>query len=337
MRCLSCGAQMRLQQVAGDESVAVAGFEHHTFTCPACGEVERRRVFTKERTPRILVHAAPAISPAFAMADESTPAPTLAKRMRATLGRAWQAVAPRKPSAASHPVAAAAAATGSAPARHELLANAAAPPIPASIAPIPSMAPARRQLTETLGEPIATSAAIASEPDSGLDECEALLRRAIEIVHGDACSPESGSPDTPSRQPSARPGETESPIKGRDEHAPSQRSAEPQLMPRVPAPAPTPGATTAPSQPAAEPIAPLVPHVIVAAAPKSSSVPPEQKPRPVVVQIHHDHSRGRYVAKDTTSGLGLLRHQDELWLRAMCERMGWKVVEELPNVAARKI
>jgi len=336
MRCLSCGAQMRLQQVAGDESVAVAGFEHHTFTCPACGEVERRRVFTKERTPRILVHAAPAISPASAMADESTPVSTLAKRVRSTLSRAWQAVALRKPAAASHPVAAEAVTTGSAPARHELLANAAAPSMPASIAPIQSMAPAGPQLTETRGEPIAPSAAISGEADSGLDECEALLRRAIEIVHGDPRSPEPGSPDAPLRQPGARHGETERPIKGRDENPPSQRSSEPQPTPRVPAPAPTPRATTGPSQPAAEPIAPLVPHVL-AGAPKSSSIPPEQKPRPVVVQIHHDHSRGRYVAKDTTSGLGLLRHQDELWLRAMCERMGWKVVEGLPNVAARKI
>jgi len=107
-------------------------------------------------------------------------------------------------------------------------------------------------------------------------------------------------------------------------------------MPRVPPPAAAPRTATAPLHSAVEPVAPLVPNVN-AAAPKSSSIPPEQKPRPVVVQIHHDYSRGRYVAKDTTSGLGLLRHQDELWLRAMCERMGWKVVEGLPNVAARKI
>jgi hypothetical protein len=326
---------MRLQQVAGDESVAVAGFEHHTFTCPACGEVERRRVFTKERTPSILVHAVPAISPASTMADESIPVPTLAKRMRATLSRAWQAVAPRKLPAASHPVAEKAAVTGSAPARRELLANTAVQPMPASIAPIQSIAPAGLRLTETLGEPTATSAARSSEADSGLDECEALLRRAIDIVHGDGRSPEPGSPDMPLRQQSVGQGETESPIKGRYENPPSQQLAGAQPMPRVPHSVPARGAA-APSHPAAEPAVPLVPNVIAPAS-KSSSIPPEQRPRPVVVQIHHDHSRGRYVAKDTTSGLGLLRHQDELWLRAMCERMGWRVVEQLPNVATRKI
>jgi len=336
MRCLSCGAQMRLQQVAGDESAPVAGFEHHTFMCSACGEVERRRVFTKERTPSILAHGALAISPPRAMADEGTAVPTLAKRMRATFSRAWQAVAPRKPSAASHPVPADAAATRSAPARAEPLPSSAAPPMRASMAPTPSAAPTGPQLKEILGEPVATSVATSSETDSGLDECEALLRRAIEIVHDDGRSPESGSPGTPLRQPSIRHGETESPIKAWDENPSARQLAEPQPMPRVPHPVPAPGAATVPLQSAAEPVAPLVRNVI-AAAPKSSSIPPEQKPRPVVVQIHHDYSRGRYVAKDTTSGLGLLRHQDELWLRAMCERMGWKVVEGLPNVAARKI
>jgi hypothetical protein len=327
---------MRLQQVAGDESVEVAGFEHHTFTCSACGEVERRRVFSKERTPSILAHAALAISSVPAMADESTPVPTLAKRMRARLSRAWQVVAPRKPAAVSEVLAAEAPATGTAPAPSKGLSNAAARSTPASIAPIPSIASAGPQLTGAPAEPTASSAAMSSEADSGLDECEALLLRAIEIVHGDGRSPESGSPDTSLRQPSVRHGETESPIKGWDENPPSQQLARPQPTPRVPPPAAAPRTATAPLHSAVEPVAPLVPNVN-AAAPKSSSIPPEPKPRPVVVQIHHDHSRGRYVAKDTTSGLGLLRHQDELWLRAMCERMGWKVVEEMPSVAARKI
>ena len=55
-----------------------------------------------------------------------------------------------------------------------------------------------------------------------------------------------------------------------------------------------------------------------------------QRP-PVVVQIHHDQNRARYVAMDTRSGLGVLRHEDSARLRAMCERMGWQVVDDAPS------
>jgi hypothetical protein len=48
-----------------------------------------------------------------------------------------------------------------------------------------------------------------------------------------------------------------------------------------------------------------------------------------VVQIRHDPSCvAAYAAKDTRSGLVVLRHQDNVRLRAMCERLGWQVVEE---------
>jgi hypothetical protein len=48
-----------------------------------------------------------------------------------------------------------------------------------------------------------------------------------------------------------------------------------------------------------------------------------------VVQIRHDPSCvAAYAAKDTRSGLVMLRHKDSARLRAMCERLGWQVVED---------
>jgi hypothetical protein len=47
MRCLFCDAEMVLVKVVQDGTLMVPGFEHHTFMCSACGDVERRLAFTK--------------------------------------------------------------------------------------------------------------------------------------------------------------------------------------------------------------------------------------------------------------------------------------------------
>jgi hypothetical protein len=46
-----------------------------------------------------------------------------------------------------------------------------------------------------------------------------------------------------------------------------------------------------------------------------------------VVEICHDPHEAIYFAKDTKSGLSVLRHQDSARLRAMCDRIGWQVRE----------
>jgi hypothetical protein len=53
-----------------------------------------------------------------------------------------------------------------------------------------------------------------------------------------------------------------------------------------------------------------------------------------VVRICHDPSfDAAYAAKDTTTGLVVIRHQDSARLRAMCDRLGWQVIEsEAPRV-----
>jgi hypothetical protein len=51
MRCLVCGAEMRLMQVVQDNTMMVPGYEHHTLQCSGCDEVERRFVFNRESEP----------------------------------------------------------------------------------------------------------------------------------------------------------------------------------------------------------------------------------------------------------------------------------------------
>ena len=49
MRCVSCGEEMRLLQVAEDKTKMVTGYEQHTFECSGCREVEQRLVFNTDR------------------------------------------------------------------------------------------------------------------------------------------------------------------------------------------------------------------------------------------------------------------------------------------------
>ena len=58
MRCMACGAKMALMNVVQDDTMAVPGFEHHTFMCSGCGDVEQRLVFAKPGEPGPS-HAAP--------------------------------------------------------------------------------------------------------------------------------------------------------------------------------------------------------------------------------------------------------------------------------------
>jgi hypothetical protein len=68
MRCMACGAEMVLMNVVQDDTMAVPGFEHHTFTCSECQDVEERLVFTKQNresdTEPMLEQAAPPVAPA---------------------------------------------------------------------------------------------------------------------------------------------------------------------------------------------------------------------------------------------------------------------------------
>jgi hypothetical protein len=52
MRCMACGAEMRVVQVVPDETLEVPGYEHHTLQCSGCNDVEQRLVFNRAGTAR---------------------------------------------------------------------------------------------------------------------------------------------------------------------------------------------------------------------------------------------------------------------------------------------
>jgi len=89
MRCMGCGGEMILMNVVPDETMAVPGFEHHSFTCSECQDVEQRLVFTKhgrEETPQGMpVHAAPPIAPGSILADPQIAAAGLFGRVLARI------------------------------------------------------------------------------------------------------------------------------------------------------------------------------------------------------------------------------------------------------------
>jgi hypothetical protein len=41
MRCMACGAEMILTNVVEDNTMAVTGFEHRTFVCSECQDMEQ--------------------------------------------------------------------------------------------------------------------------------------------------------------------------------------------------------------------------------------------------------------------------------------------------------
>src|SRR5258705_38425 len=89
MRCLVCGAEMHLMDVVQDDTMPVPGYEHRTFTCSACGDIERRLVFTghvgPSHTKPVSVHTAPPISPAPTSQNERITASGILRRVFAKL------------------------------------------------------------------------------------------------------------------------------------------------------------------------------------------------------------------------------------------------------------
>src|ERR1700720_3883447 len=74
MRCMACGAEMILTNVVQDDTIGVPGFEHQTFTCSECHDLERRFVFTKQDRGRdgepMPEQAAPTVATASTVHEE---------------------------------------------------------------------------------------------------------------------------------------------------------------------------------------------------------------------------------------------------------------------------
>ena len=80
---------MILMKAVPDDTMAVAGFEHHTFMCSGCNDVERRLIFSKAGEPAdgeaVPVHAAPPISPLVPQTNERVAVPGILRRVFAML------------------------------------------------------------------------------------------------------------------------------------------------------------------------------------------------------------------------------------------------------------
>jgi len=89
MRCMACGTEMILIDVVRDDAMAVPGFEHHTFACSGCRDVERRLVFTKRGresgSQPMPLRTAPPIMPALTVQDEHAAASGLLSRVLAKI------------------------------------------------------------------------------------------------------------------------------------------------------------------------------------------------------------------------------------------------------------
>jgi hypothetical protein len=80
---------MILTNVVPDDTMEVVGFEHHTFTCSECQDVEERLVFTKQAregdTEPMPELAAPPVVPASTVQDEPVAASGLLTRVVAKI------------------------------------------------------------------------------------------------------------------------------------------------------------------------------------------------------------------------------------------------------------
>src|SRR5262249_16890027 len=165
----------------------VPGYEHRTFRCSACGDIEQRLVFTRHagssHTKSVSVQAPP-ISPAPTSHNNRITASGILRRVFAkwhsachTVGRRLllsHAAAPR----CTEAVSVAASRDISAP-----------PPEPVS-APLlelvsnPKTPPTSLRSVKDASVSTAGHNSVSSETEHDLDVCEVLLKRAIEMVRG---------------------------------------------------------------------------------------------------------------------------------------------------------
>ncbi len=90
MRCMICGAEMTLIGVVEDDTYKlVRGFEHHTYMCSKCGDIERRLVFNKHskapNTEVMSILSPPPIAPALTTQNQRKTAQGLLRRVLAKI------------------------------------------------------------------------------------------------------------------------------------------------------------------------------------------------------------------------------------------------------------
>jgi hypothetical protein len=330
MRCLACGAEMRLEEVARDETVPVSGFMRHTFECSVCGDIEQRLAFIGRVEPSnvdaIPLHSAPPVSPLPAAENEDTAAPSVAKRLFANLSRIYHAVGSR------------------------LIHRRASLSPGSDLATAHTSAPPYESVSVPNTPPTISPALVLRKIDNDRGECENLLRSAIETVRAPTYSsqPSTSLPEAESATPvivtSLSEAELAAPniatgLSEAEPAAPIIATGLPEAEPAAPIIATSlpeigsapPAIATSPSE--AESAGPAITSSLpepgsATPAELASSIRAERSPASRgVVQIQYDPVKAKYAAMDIKTGLRILRHYDSARLRAMCDRMGWQVVD----------
>jgi hypothetical protein len=88
MLCMACGNEMLLLKVVEDTTMMVSGYEHHTYLCPKCGEVERRLAFRSDDDLRAAARAVKLTGTPMSLDDtqnKQVKAPSMWSRMKAKL------------------------------------------------------------------------------------------------------------------------------------------------------------------------------------------------------------------------------------------------------------
>jgi hypothetical protein len=315
MRCMVCGAEMRLEEVARDETVPVSGFMRHTFRCSVCGDIEQRLAFIGRVEPSnvdaIPLHSAPPVSPLPAAENEDTAAPSVAKRLFANLSRIYHAVGSR------------------------LIHRRASLSPGSDLATAHTSAPPYESASVPNTPPTISPALVLRKIDNDRGECENLLRSAIETVRAPTYSsqPSTSLPEAESATPVIVTSLSEAELA-----APNIATGLSEAEPAVPIIATglpeigsaPPAIATSPSE--AKSAGPAITSSLpeprsATAAELASSIRAEKSPASRgVVQIRYDPVKAKYAAMDIKTGLRILRHYDSARLRAMCDRMGWQVV-----------
>jgi len=87
MRCLACGGEMILMKAIEDVTMAVPGFERHSYMCPVCYDTEQRLVFNKHAKERDIGAVPLLTAPPTAPATASYPQPVAQGFLQRALAR----------------------------------------------------------------------------------------------------------------------------------------------------------------------------------------------------------------------------------------------------------
>lgn len=172
MRCFTCGAEMRIEEVTTDHTISLSSFKRHTFKCSMCGDIEQRLVFVTQlesgRADSNPLSTSPLVLPNSVAESERDVPRSFAKRLFLMLSRMYRVI-----SRLIHR------GTLCAPAL-DLVVKQASQPDHESPPELRVPTPLSNS-TEPATDPALSPTLSSGEKDSDADDCEKLRRRAIEV------------------------------------------------------------------------------------------------------------------------------------------------------------